>query len=212
MGAAWVWTPLREWISLDTVTRVAVSIKEMPAAPLLAIGAYVVGGLVVFPVTLLILATIFAFGPVAGFAYSLLGAFLSAIVTFGIGKALGRRTVRLIAGRRLLRLGHLLRRRGMIAMATVRLVPVAPFTVVNVTAGTLNVRFLDFALGTLIGMAPGIFSLAVFGERLEHAIRDPGIKSFAVLAVLVGLIVLAAGWIRYRLGKEEPPPKASRGW
>jgi uncharacterized membrane protein YdjX (TVP38/TMEM64 family) len=159
----------------------------------------------------LILATLFAFGPVAGFAYSLLGSFLSAVVTFGIGKALGRRTVRLIAGRRLLRLGRLLRRRGLIAVATVRLVPVAPFTVVNVTSGSLNVRFLDFALGTLIGMAPGIFLLAVFGERLEHAIRDPGIKSFAVLAVLVGIVVLAAGWIRNRLGKEEPPPKTSPG-
>jgi uncharacterized membrane protein YdjX (TVP38/TMEM64 family) len=209
MGAAWVWTPLREWIDLDNVTRIAVSIKAMPAAPLIVIGAFVVGGLVVFPVNLLILATLFAFGPVAGFAYSLLGSFLSAVVTFGIGKALGRRTVRLIAGRRLLRLGRLLRRRGMIAVATVRLVPVAPFTVVNVTSGSLNVRFLDFALGTLIGMAPGIFILAVFGERLEHAIRDPGIKSFAVLAVLVALIVLAAGWIRNRLGKEEPPPKTS---
>ncbi|HSL91087.1 MAG TPA: VTT domain-containing protein [Candidatus Limnocylindrales bacterium] len=211
MGAAWVWTPLRNWIDLDTVTRIAVSIKEMPTAPFLAIGAYVVGGLVVFPVSLLILATVFAFGPVAGFAYSLLGSFLSAVMTFGIGKALGRRTMRLIAGRRLLRLGRLLRRRGLIAMATVRLVPVAPFTVVNVTAGTFNVRFLDFALGTLIGMAPGIFTIAVFGERLEHAIRYPGFKSFAVLAVLVALIVLAAGWIRQRLGKEEPPPEASRG-
>lgn len=96
-------------------------------------------------------------------------------------------------------------------MVTVRLVPVAPFTVVNVAAGSFNVRFLDFALGTLIGMAPGIFTLAVLGERLEHAIRDPGIKSFAVLAVFVGLIVLAAGWIRNRLGKEESPPKASPG-
>lgn len=211
MGAAWVWTPLREWIDLDTVTGAAVSIKAMPAAPLLAIGAYVAGGLVVFPVTLLILATIFAFGPVAGFAYSLLGSFLSAVVTFGIGKALGRRAARLIAGRRLLRLGHLLRRRGLIAMVTVRLVPVAPFSVVNVAAGTFNVRFLDFALGTLIGMAPGIFTLAVLGERLEHAIRHPGIKSFAVPAIFAGLIVLAAGWIRNRLGKEESPPKASPG-
>ena len=97
-------------------------------------------------------------------------------------------------------------------MVTVRLVPVAPFSVVNVTAGTFNVRFLDFALGTLIGMAPGIFTLAVLGERLEHAIRNPGIKSFAVLAVFVGLIVLAAGWIRNRLGKEASPPKVSLGW
>jgi uncharacterized membrane protein YdjX (TVP38/TMEM64 family) len=210
IGAAWVWTPLRNWIDLDTATRAAVSIKAMPAAPLLAICAYVAGGLVVFPVTLLILATVFAFGPVAGFAYSLLGSFLSAVVTFGIGKALGRREVRRIAGRRLLRLGRLLRRRGLIAMVTVRLVPVAPFSVVNVAAGSFNVRFLDFALGTLIGMAPGIFTLAVLGERLDHAIRDPGIKSFAVLAVFVGLVALAAGWIRNRLGKEESPPKVSR--
>jgi phosphatidylserine/phosphatidylglycerophosphate/cardiolipin synthase-like enzyme/uncharacterized membrane protein YdjX (TVP38/TMEM64 family) len=210
MGAAWAWSPLRAWIDIDSITRIAVSIKEMPAAPLLAIGAYVVGGLVVFPVTLLILATIFAFGPLAGFAYSLLGSFLSAVVTFAIGKALGRRTMRLIAGKRLLRMGSLLRRRGLIAMATVRLVPVAPFTFVNVTAGTFNVRFLDFALGTLIGMAPGIFTLAVFGDRLENAIRDPGIKSFTVLAVIVGLIILAVRWIRNTLGKEESPPKVSR--
>ncbi|MBP2683624.1 MAG: phospholipase [Deltaproteobacteria bacterium] len=205
-GAAWVWTPLRNWIDLDAVTRIAVSINEMPAAPLLVIGAYVVGGLVVFPVSLLILATIFAFGPVTGFAYSLLGSFLSGVVTFGIGKALGRRTVRLIAGKRLLRLGRLLRRRGLIAMSAVRLVPVAPFSVVNVAAGAFNVRFLDFALGTLIGMAPGIFAIAILGERLEHAIRSPGVGSFAVLAVLVALIVLASGWIRRRLGRGEKPP------
>jgi uncharacterized membrane protein YdjX (TVP38/TMEM64 family) len=170
-----------------------------------------VGGLVVFPVSLLILATVYAFGPVAGFAYSLLGSFLSGVATFGIGKALGRRTVQRFAGRRLRRLSRLLRRRGLIAMATVRLVPVAPFTVVNVVAGAFNVRFLDFALGTLIGMAPGICAIAVFGERLEHAIRHPGVGNFAVLAVLVALIVLASGWIRRRLGREEQPPRASRG-
>jgi phosphatidylserine/phosphatidylglycerophosphate/cardiolipin synthase-like enzyme/uncharacterized membrane protein YdjX (TVP38/TMEM64 family) len=211
MGAAWLWTPLRNWIDLDAVTRIAVSINEMPAAPLVAIGAYVVGGLVVFPVSLLILATVFAFGPVAGFAYSLLGSFLSGVATFGIGKALGRRTVQRFAGRRLRRLSRLLRRRGLIAMATVRLVPVAPFTVVNVVAGAFNVRFLDFALGTLVGMTPGIFAIAVFGERLEHAIRSPGVGNFAFLAVLVALIVLASGWIRRRLGREEQPPRASRG-
>jgi uncharacterized membrane protein YdjX (TVP38/TMEM64 family) len=96
-------------------------------------------------------------------------------------------------------------------MATVRLVPVAPFTVVNVAAGAFDVRFLDFALGTLIGMAPGIFAIAVFGERLEHAIRSPGVGNFAVLAVLVALVVLASGWIRRRLGRDEQSPRPSRG-
>jgi phosphatidylserine/phosphatidylglycerophosphate/cardiolipin synthase-like enzyme/uncharacterized membrane protein YdjX (TVP38/TMEM64 family) len=211
MGAAWVWTPLREWIDLESVTRIAVSINEMPAAPLLAVGAYVVGGLVVFPVTLLILATVFAFGPVAGFAYSLLGCVLSGVTTYGIGKALGRGPVQRFAGRRLRRLGRILRRRGLISMTAVRLVPVAPFTVVNVAAGAFNVRFFDFALGTLLGMAPGIFAIAVFGERLEYAIRSPGAGNFAVLGVLVALIVLASGWIRKRLGREEQPSGASGG-
>lgn len=212
VGAAWVWTPLRNWIDLDTVTRFAVSVNKMPAAPLLVIGAYVAGGLVVFPVTLLILATVFAFGPVAGFAYSLLGSLISAVVTFGIGKALGRRTVQRFAGRRVRRLGLLLRRRGLIAIAAVRLVPSGPYTVLNVAAGAFNVRFLDFALGTLIGMAPGIFAIAVFGERLEHAVRSPGIENIAVLAVLAALFLLATVWIRRRLGNgEQPPPKAPRG-
>ncbi len=62
-------------------------------------------------------------------------------------------------------------------MSAVRLVPVAPFTVVNVAAGAFNVRFFDFALGTLIGMAPGIFAIAVFGERLDPA----GIGGAAVI-------------------------------
>jgi phosphatidylserine/phosphatidylglycerophosphate/cardiolipin synthase-like enzyme/uncharacterized membrane protein YdjX (TVP38/TMEM64 family) len=209
--AAWLWTPLRTWIDLDAVTRMAMSINEMPAAPLLVSGAYVVGGLVVFPVSLLILATIFAFGPVAGFAYSLLGSFLSGVVTFGIGKVLGRKLVQRFVGRRLRRLSRLLRRRGLIAMSTVRLLPVAPFTVVNVAAGAFHVRFLDFALGTLIGMAPGIFAIAVLVERLEHAIRSPGVGNYAVLAVLVALIVMAAGWIRRRLGRGVQPPRASQG-
>ena len=211
MGAAWVWTPLRNWIDLDAILRIAVSINEMPAAPFLAVGAFVVAGLVVFPVSLLILATVFAFGPVAGFAYSLLGSFLSGVTTFGIGKALGRKPLQRFAGRHLRRLSRLFRRRGLISMAAVRLVPIAPFTVVNVAAGAFNVRFLDFALGTLIGMAPGIFAIAVFGERLEHTIRSPGVGNIAVLALLVVLFLLASGWIRRRLGREEQPPAASGG-
>jgi hypothetical protein len=80
-----------------------------------------------------------------------------------------------------------------------------------VAAGTFNVRFLDFALGTLIGMAPGIFAIAIFGERLDHAIRSPGVGNFAVLALLVALVVLASGWIRRRLGREEQPARGFRG-
>ena len=41
-------------------------------------------------------------------------------------------------------------------MTAVRLVPVAPFTIVNLLAGAGHVRFRDFMIGTAVGMTPGI--------------------------------------------------------
>ena len=38
---------------------------------------------------------------------------------------------------------------------TLRIVPVAPFTVVNLVAGASHISFRDFALGTLLGMLAG---------------------------------------------------------
>jgi uncharacterized membrane protein YdjX (TVP38/TMEM64 family) len=67
----------------------------------------------------------------------------------------------------------------------------------------LRIRLLDFALGTVIGMAPGLFAITFFGERLSHAVRHPGIESFLGLAVLVALLVGAAEWFRRRLEDRE---------
>ena len=40
-------------------------------------------------------------------------------------------------------------------MTAIRLVPVAPFVVVNLAAGAIRVRYWHFALGTVLGMLPG---------------------------------------------------------
>lgn len=213
LGGAWKWTPLGNLLTADSIAELANRIDEFRAAPLLVIGAYVVGGLVAVPVTLLIAATAFLFGPWAGFAYSLTGCFLSAMAAYGIGRLMGRRLVGRLAGRRLYRLSRLLRRRGLVAVATVRMVPVAPFTFVNLAAGAFRIRLLDFALGTVIGMGPGLMAISFFGERLAHAVRHPGPGSFLVLAAVAALIVGAAEWVRRRLKDRESvePKGASEG-
>ena len=76
-------------------------IDDLPATPALVLGAYVVAGLLVVPVTLLIAATGVVFGPVLGVVYALAGALLSGFVTYSIGRRLGRDTVRRLAGARL---------------------------------------------------------------------------------------------------------------
>jgi hypothetical protein len=73
-----------------------------------------------------------ALGPLPGFVYGLIGSLSGAALTYGIGHALGRDAVRRLAGSRLNSLSRRLARRGLLA---VRVIPVAPCTVVNLVAG-----------------------------------------------------------------------------
>jgi uncharacterized membrane protein YdjX (TVP38/TMEM64 family) len=120
-------------------------------------------------------------------------------VTYAIGRRLGRDTVRRLAGDRLNRISKRLARRGVIAIAVLRLLPLAPFTIVNVVAGASHIGLRDFILGTVIGMAPGILATVVFVDRILEAVRNPGIGTFVSLAAVAGLLVAVAVVLRRRL-------------
>jgi len=87
-------------------------------------------------------------------------------------------------------------------MAAVRLIPIAPFTVVNLVAGASHITFRDYVLGTFIGMAPGIALMAVFLERVGAALRQPDAVTLVTVAVVgLGAVALLAGlrsWLRKR--------------
>jgi phospholipase D1/2 len=82
-----------------------------------------------------------------------------------------------------------LRRRGLIAMTAIRLVPIAPFPVVGLVAGAIRVKFSHFVLGTLFGMMPGAIVTTVFGDQLQSALRDPERINYWVI---VGVIIVFA--------------------
>jgi phospholipase D1/2 len=203
LAAAWRWTPLGDWLEVATLAEWVRPLRDHPLAPVVMIGAYVVGGLVVAPITVLILATAVAFGPLLGFTYSLLGCLMSAMLTYGVGSLIGRETVRRFAGSRVSRLSQRIARHGLAAILIVRIVPVAPFTVVNIIAGASEVRFRDFMLATFLGMLPGLLVMTFFGNRLESAIRDPKAESFIILAALVVALVLVTAWLRRRFAEPD---------
>jgi len=199
LAAAWRWTPLADWVDFDTIIGWATSLKGNPAAPFIVAAAYVVGSLVLVPVTLLTVATVFTFGPIRGYAYAVFGCLLSAALTYGIGHMLGHDVVRRIGGSRLDRLNQSAARHGLVTVVTIRMLPIAPFTIVNMIIGASRIRFRDFILGTFLGMAPGLLALTLFEYQLENAVRGPGIGRFAILAVLVVLVILGSVWIHRRL-------------
>ena len=95
---AWRLTPLAALTNPHTIQEWFADIAAAPAAPVIVLAVFVVGGLLVFPVTLLIAATAATFGPWLGFAYAASGAAASAIVTYGVGVLIGRRDARRRAG------------------------------------------------------------------------------------------------------------------
>jgi uncharacterized membrane protein YdjX (TVP38/TMEM64 family) len=201
LAAAWRWTPLREWLDLDALIHYADRIDELPATPLLVLAAYVVAGLLVLPVTIMIAATGAVFGPVLGVVYALAGSLASGLVTYSIGRKLGRETVRRLAGERLNAISRKLAERGLLAVVLVRIVPVAPFSIVNVVAGASHIGLRDFLLGTLLGLLPGTIGTVIFVDRIIATLRDPGFVTFALLAIIAGLLAGAAVVLQRRLAR-----------
>ena len=202
-AAMWRWTPLRDWIALESLVSMARTLDESPVAPLVVLLAYVIGGLLVVPVTALIIATGMVFGPLLGAVYALSGALLSAALTYSIGKRIGRHSVRKLAGSRLNRITRRLARKGTMAIAIVRLLPIAPFSVVNAVAGASHIRFREFMLGTALGMSPGIIATVVFVDRVAAAVTDPGLATVLMLVGFAALIVAAAMFVHTRLARPE---------
>ena len=160
---------------------------------MLALGIFVAGGLVALPLTVLVVVCDLVFGLWHGFLYSLLGAMVSAMVTYALGHFLGRNTVRRFAGKKLNELNRRLARRGLITMIIVRIIPVAPFTIINMVAGAAHIRFRDFVIGSAIGLLPGIVGISLFTDRLAATIQKPDLQAFAILAAVAAVIILG-GW------------------
>lgn len=192
----WHYPPLANLASPQEIGPMLRSLAEQPWAPLLVIGIYLVGGLIAFPVTVLIAATAAAFGPAAGLAYATVGSLASAIVTYAVGVTLGRETLRGLLGPRLKRVQRNIVSGGVLAVAAVRLVPIAPFTVVNLVAGASEVKLGAYVAGTLLGMAPGLLAMSALGHQFVRILSEPKPGEFAILFAVVLLWLAIAGGVQ----------------
>jgi uncharacterized membrane protein YdjX (TVP38/TMEM64 family) len=196
---AWRWTPLNEWINFETIIDWQQSVKNHPAAFYLVVGVYLLGSLFLFPVTVLNVATVFTFGPILGNLYALAGWLASAAMGYSIGRALGRQMVQKMAHSRLDRLIQPAERHGFITVLTMRVLPVAPFTLVNFFVGASGIRFRDFFLASVVGRIPGIVMLTLAGVQVENFLRRPTAMSMVLLGLILILTPLATGWLFKRV-------------
>jgi phosphatidylserine/phosphatidylglycerophosphate/cardiolipin synthase-like enzyme/uncharacterized membrane protein YdjX (TVP38/TMEM64 family) len=213
LALAWRTGPLAEWLPPERIGAWIETLRESPAAPLATLGIFLVAGVLMFPVSILILQTALVHPPLPAMAHALLGSLASAALGFGLGRLLGRRALRGLLGRHGGRLTRVLAQQGAFPVAAIRLIPLAPFTMVNLAAGAVGMRFGSYLLGTLLGMGPGIVLLSLVGHGLVRLLSGPSWEGLLVLVAgtalaLVGLRRLATLIVGgNRAGNESDPPQ-----
>jgi phosphatidylserine/phosphatidylglycerophosphate/cardiolipin synthase-like enzyme/uncharacterized membrane protein YdjX (TVP38/TMEM64 family) len=200
-AAVWRFTPLGQHLNLAEMVGGARRVSGLPFSPALIVGAYVLASLVLVPITLLIAVTGVVFGAWLGGVYAFVGTGLAAGVTYGIGRWLGRDWVRRMAGPRLNKLSERVGERGLFAVMVIRILPVAPFTIVNMMAGASHIGIRDFLVGTLLGMGPGMVLTVSFAQQLATAVHHPTPGAFAFL-VAIGVTLVGVSWLLRRLFRQ----------
>ena len=191
LGAAWLWTPLREMLDVERLARhVEPHRQAWYALPAVA-GAFVVLNHLLFPLTVLVLVTGMVFGPWLGALYGLIGALASASASFGLGRILGGRGVERIAGKKARALGRVIGENGVLATFLIRKVP-APYALVNLMVGASPIRFLDFVVGTFLGVGVLVVVLSHLGHQALEVWHDPTPSAFLRAGALLLASLLVA--------------------
>ena len=189
LTAMWRYTPLAAWTNADRAIAWAADFSNLWWAPLLVILAYTPACIVLFPRAFITLLAVAAFGAWHGLAYAMSGILVACALTYYVGTRMNRQTVRRLARGKLTRMSQIMRHRGILAMTAVRLVPLAPFAVVNVVAGAIHLRFRDFMIGSALGILPGTLVATVFGDQLVSGLKDPtSINLWLVGALVIALV------------------------
>ena len=211
-AAAWRYTPLSTYVTADRIIGWAESVGDVPWAPFVVMLMYTPACFVMFPRPLITLFAVIAFGPVLGFIYSIVGILGAALFTYFAGRLMSAESVRKLVGDKMNDMTVVLRRRGLLACFAMRIVPVAPFVVEGIAAGAVRIKLWHFALGTVLGMAPGTLTTSVFGDQIQTALEDPSRINYWLIAGVVAffavLIMIVRRWFlrQQRLAHAQEQP------
>lgn len=196
LGAAWRLTSLREWLSPERLSELLALIPS-EARGAIAITGVVLASLLMVPLTLLAVIGGIVFEGWQAFVYLLTGALISALLGFLGGRVLGADVLERLLGSKQLTFIKRLSGRGILAVALLRLVPIAPFAVFNFIAGTAPLGWRPFFLGSLLGLAPGLGAITLFSDNLWRTITAPSPLNIALTVAAAGVLILFA-WLARR--------------
>ena len=210
LASAWSWSPLRGWLDAGRIVS-ALEHLGQSIGPVAAILGFGMALTLAVPLTFLTLVAILAFGPAAGFFYSMAAALLGAAVSFWIGERLGHDVVQQLGGVRVNRVSQRLASHGVLSVIAVRMVPIAPFAIVNMIAGASHLSLRDLLIGTAIGMTPGTLVMMFFASQIVEALKNPSLLTYLMGLSMLLLIVGGAWGLRRWVRRFDASPAPESG-
>jgi len=158
----------------------------------------------------LVIAAGATFGTILGTTYSVIGAEIGAILSFLIGRALGREVLTRILRTNVTFCERCSDRHLAIFVFLARLLPVFSFDLVSYGAGLTNMSLRTFALVTFVGMIPPTFALTYAGSQVVSGAWLMILSAAALVAVMLLLPKLmlrypTARWVRLMRGDMPVP-------
>jgi uncharacterized membrane protein YdjX (TVP38/TMEM64 family) len=159
-------------------------------APILFVLLYAIRPLIFFPATILSLSAGLLFGLWKAIIILMIAENLSSLVSYSAGKYLGKTIFAQMDAKNiwLHKFESYFHHNEFITILILRLV-YAPFDLVGYFAGASNIRYSAFALATIIGIIPGLTTIAFLGGSATHPMYLILALTFFVLGIGISKLI-----------------------
>lgn len=145
------------------------------------------------PVVLIVPASLLSilagniFGPFIGFLLSMISCFFAATLGFYLARFLGRSFVNRVLRGKMLTIDGDIGRHGFKIMLIMRLSFVFPYDALSYASGLTKMKYSDFILGTMLGVAPEMLAYSFMGKHLE---KPFSLKFFAPIFIIIAIALI----------------------
>ncbi len=154
----------------------------------LLLGLMLAHAVVLYPSEIVTATAGWVYGFAPGLAFVVIGWLVAALLSYALGRSVGRPLLRSLLGHRFIRLEHGMDRGGNALLLSWRLIPLVPFALVGYAAGATRVSLWRFSWTTVLGYLPLTTAVTYLGSRAETlSTSDPivWIAAGGIIAILV---------------------------
>ena len=142
-----------------------------------------------FPVPILALAAGISFGLFEGVLYTMIGAMINSSIMFLMAKKFAKDKVLEIFRKKISekwynKIINAEKVNGVFIIFLMRLLPIAPYNVINYLSGLTEISFLKYSIATFLGIIPGTFVFLNVGDKAINVYS----KEFII--AIIGFVVL----------------------